>query len=142
MHELVEAREAIELFIGKLAVERATPEEIEAMKKLLEKMKEKAQRGRSFAEEEVEFHMELAACSHNQLLIVMMESILPFIVNWIYDREELIDPSEVIALHANIVEGVARRDPERTKASLREHFRHMRKVIAEINSSPLKGEEL
>ncbi len=140
MHELVEAREAIELFIGRLAVERATPEEVKALRDILEKMEEKAQEGQSFAKEDAEFHMKLATCSHNQLLVVMMESILPFIMNWIYDREELIDPSEVVKLHTNIVEGIARRDLEGTETSLREHFRHMRRVIAEIKSSSNEAE--
>ncbi|RKY63712.1 MAG: GntR family transcriptional regulator [Candidatus Latescibacterota bacterium] len=140
MHELVEAREAIELFIGRLAVERATPEEVKALRDILEKMEEKAREGQSFAEEDAEFHMKLATCSHNQLLVVMMESILPFIMNWIYDREELIDPSEVVKLHTNIVEGIARRDLEGTETSLREHFRHMRRVIVEIKSSSNEAE--
>jgi len=134
MHELLEAREAIELSIGKLAVERATSEEVEALRDIIGRMERKVRRGQSFAEEDAEFHMKLATCSHNQLLVVMMESLLPFIMNWVYDREELVDPSEVVRLHTNIVEMIAAKDPEGTAASLREHFHHMRKVIAEINS--------
>ena len=131
---LIEFREGIESFIGELASERATKEEINELEKVVARMEKKREKGSSFAREEVEFHELLARASHNEFCLKVLESIVPFIVRWVYAREVVINPESVISLHRSIIESIKKRSAQEVRKSIEKHFAHTREVIKKIKS--------
>lgn len=131
--DLIEFREGLELFIGELACRNATTEDMAKLEQLIDRMEQSPEIKMSISAEDVEFHKELAAASHNEYVILVYESILPFVQNWVQAREEVIEPKVVATLHREIVKGIRWGSIKKVKAALDEHFDHMRWILQSIS---------
>ena len=136
--DLAELREALESFIGELACERATRENIKKLRDVVNRMEKRARAGESLVLEDLEFHKELALASHNEFVSVLLESIAPFIVRWIWAREELTSPEEVVALHHRITGELENRELEGVREAIKGHFRHTRMIIRKAREKSLR----
>jgi GntR family transcriptional repressor for pyruvate dehydrogenase complex len=130
--EVVETRVAIESEIAGLAAERATPEELAALRELLEKMGRRRGDAKRFSEADLEFHLALARATQNTTLIRLLEAIRSLLTQWItraLARPEAFD----IALeqHEKILSAVERRDEAAARAAMREHLLAMGSVLIE-----------
>lgn len=70
--DIISAREAIEMAVAKAAVENATPEDVRGLRELYRRMERALGDRAAFAEADAEFHLALAACSHNEVLKMIM----------------------------------------------------------------------
>ena len=129
IEDLVEFREGLESFIGELACRNASEKDINRLEKLIERMEKSKKRGHSITQEDVEFHKELAAASHNEFVIIVFASLMPFILRWVQAREEVIDPNAVAGLHRRMVEEIRNRRPDKIRNAIKEHFQHMRSIL-------------
>ena len=75
VEELTEARRVIEVQLAALAAERATPEQIEALRGATERMEAAAANPYEYPEADVDFHLELAAAAGNRYLLQAMVDI-------------------------------------------------------------------
>lgn len=73
--ELLEARIVIEPRLMELAVFRATPEDIECVRHIIERMEQKEEPDAEYTALDVEFHTQIAKCAHNKVL----ETVVPVI---------------------------------------------------------------
>ena len=73
--ELTEAREVIEVQLAALAAERATPEQVEALRRATERMEAAAANPYEYPEADVEFHLALAEAAGNRYLLQAMVDI-------------------------------------------------------------------
>ncbi|MBQ5951938.1 MAG: FadR family transcriptional regulator [Lachnospiraceae bacterium] len=77
--ELIQLRKAIEVASARLAAERATPEDIEALEDCYEASTRAGENMKVYAESTVDFHYQVAVTSKNQIFSTMME-IIKFII--------------------------------------------------------------
>ena len=79
IHNLFETRMLIEPQIASLAVQRATPQDISNLKRIVAEMDKLQVNSAETAEMDVQFHTTVAECSHNDVLIrvvpIIIESI-------------------------------------------------------------------
>ncbi|WNS78804.1 FadR/GntR family transcriptional regulator [Domibacillus sp. DTU_2020_1001157_1_SI_ALB_TIR_016] len=73
--DIVEARMSIEPIIIKFAAMRATEEDIQQLKKTIEKMEQETKQGIYVPETDEELHSGIAKASHNDLFITFMSAI-------------------------------------------------------------------
>ena len=75
VEELTEARRVIEVQLAALAAERATPEQVEALRRATERMEAASANPYEYPEADVDFHLELAAAAGNRYLLQAMVDI-------------------------------------------------------------------
>jgi GntR family transcriptional repressor for pyruvate dehydrogenase complex len=69
IEELIEARELLELSIVAMAAERASPQEIERLRRQVDRLQETVSDPDAFPDADVEFHLALAAAAGNRFLL-------------------------------------------------------------------------
>lgn len=75
--DLIQIRAILEPPIAALAAQNATEEELEALKKILLEIEDLIGRREDYAQKDVEFHEQIANCSHNSV----MSNLVPVIGN-------------------------------------------------------------
>lgn len=75
--DVLEVRRGLDVSAARLASQRRTPEDLDAMAATLRARRDAAENGhqRAFAESDVAFHLAVAAASHNSLLLDLYASI-------------------------------------------------------------------
>jgi GntR family transcriptional regulator, transcriptional repressor for pyruvate dehydrogenase complex len=74
--ELLEMRKILEVEIAGLAAERATEEQVQAMRTQLERMLASIDTPNGYVDADVEFHAVLARAARNEVLLTMLEPIV------------------------------------------------------------------
>jgi GntR family transcriptional repressor for pyruvate dehydrogenase complex len=75
VEELTEARRVIEVQLAALAAERATPEQVEVLRRATERMEAAAANPYEYPEADVDFHLVLAEAAGNRYLLQAMVDI-------------------------------------------------------------------
>jgi GntR family transcriptional repressor for pyruvate dehydrogenase complex len=131
--EMLEAREVLEVPAARLAAENAREDDIEAIRRSVEREKGSTGRGRKF-EEHRTFHLLVVDAARNQLLSVMNEPV--FVVLRARFLRSDIDPAfwaEVDGDHEEILERIAAGDSAGAGIAMREHLRRLRPAYEGIN---------
>lgn len=84
--EVAEAREMLEFAIADKAIKNAVEQDIEELKQIYEEMDKNLNRGAVFAELDTKFHLRIAECSANNILILFTKAL-----NTIIDRKMIVD---------------------------------------------------
>ena len=132
LDELCEIRRVLEnALIGK-TVELIDDEDLAELRSVTERMKERAERGESFEEEDQEFHQLLFRCHNSGMLLKLLD------VFWMafHKASDWIDvnnprPVNTWRDHADIVEAIAARDVEAARERLDHHYHGILEIIAE-----------
>ncbi len=124
--EIMEVRREIEPALAKLAALRATPADIEAMRRLAEKGSQ-AQTGAQYERWDSAFHAKIAGSVRNSLFegLFAMIGAVRVEQNWKVMREKSFTPTvrdALVAQHLTIVEAIAAREPEQAEAAMRAHL--------------------
>ena len=122
VEELVEARLLIEVRLAELAAERATPEQIVALREAVQRMDEVSTSSRSYPDADVEFHIALAAAANNRYLLQAMNDLRAYLLDDMELGAEAVirrfgDLRPSVASHRLLAEAVADRDPARAAAA-------------------------
>ena len=116
-HELAEARLALETTAARLAAERATAEDLGAMRDALEEVADSASRS-------VDFHTALVSSAHNKALLLMWSAtraLLEEAFDTLHARQP--DMVEVARqVHRRLYEAIEKRDGELAVRLMREHL--------------------
>lgn len=73
--ELMEVRRGLEVQAANLAAQRREPQDMDALTRVVRAMRENMGDVETYTRLDVEFHLRLAAASHNMLLVYLVESI-------------------------------------------------------------------
>ncbi len=138
IEELREIRRVLETgLIGK-TIEVIPESDIAELRAVTQRMRERAERNESFAEEDQLFHELLFRCQNNRMLNGLIE------VFWraFYKASDFAnltnsDPLATWRDHHEIVEAIVARDVERARTRLDEHYQGIMGVI-EMNKQTLK----
>jgi GntR family transcriptional regulator, transcriptional repressor for pyruvate dehydrogenase complex len=135
-HQIMEARELLEVKISGLAAERATVQDIEAMQAAIEKMAAGNLSPTEFAATDVAFHHLLARAADNPLFLAMANSINDVMIHlrlWSTKLYGLAEASKLaVQDHSQILERVKGRDVEGARRAMEEHLAQTRKVLDQV----------
>jgi len=127
---VLEVRKALECSFIREVIQKISQKEIEKLKRLLVKMKAKAEHGEHFAPEDSEFHQTIFKVVGNYLLLKLLYIFWKLLEN-ARDETLIVEPDLVgsVARHRKVVEAIERKDVEAAQTSLFEHFESIEKRI-------------
>jgi len=130
VEELRELRRVLEVGLIHKTIEMIGEEDLTALREVTERMRQRAERNESFAEEDEQFHRLLFRCQNNRMLTGLIE------IFWraFYKASNFAnlanaDPLATWRDHHEIVEAIAARDVERARKRLDEHYAGILQVI-------------
>lgn len=136
--DLCEVRLLLEPQIAALAAERATDEEIDAIRTSCDACVAKIRAGENHTEQDIGFHEAIARASHNGVITkvvpVIQQGVSIFIEVTHSDLVEM-----TVRTHQQIMDAIARRDENAAYAAMREHLitnrDHINEAVVERESS-------
>ena len=121
--DLVNVRLLLEPGIAEMAAQNATPEDIERLRRLCERVENKIHSGERYIEDDIAFHTCIAESSKN----LVVGQLIPVIDTAV---KKLID--ETIMTHRMITEAIANHDPIGAKAAMVMHLNFNRSYIKKV----------
>lgn len=123
LESLGEARLFFEIGMVRLAVARASDEDIRCMKEQIERLQSSVGDREAFVKADMAFHTAIASCAGNPLFTALSE----FLLTWLFEhhREMLAVPGVeelTIEEHQAIFEEIAARDEEAAVRTLTDHL--------------------
>lgn len=122
---VIEARVAIEAEAAALAAERRTPNDLRAIRRALAARAATQVGLEQHVDADMAFHRSVVVASHNEVLVELFDTFVPRVRRTMVAMlraRPLADPDADHAAHADLVEAVAVRSPERAAALSRAHL--------------------
>ncbi len=124
---LCEVRSLLEVEIIKLAAERATPEDIEEIQKIVDDLETLLNLPARFYERAVDFHRSLALATHNLLLVIIFDAIQELVLGM---RQTLVPepiaPQAALRSFRQILEHIQARNPGGAAQAIEQHLYEIR----------------
>ena len=110
------------MHLAGLAAERATDEDVAQLREIHERMQRETSDVEAAARDDLEFHRAIARATHNELFLLLMDSIGSSLID--IRRENLGSGSAPMTLsqHERILELIAVHDPEAARTAMRAHL--------------------
>jgi GntR family transcriptional repressor for pyruvate dehydrogenase complex len=111
----------VETHMAERAAERATPENIEEMRRLCDEMEGSGDDLEAAAERDLEFHRSIATAAHNELYLVLLDSIRGALL----DIRRSLMPGRLrktVRAHRKIIDAIAAGDVPAAGAAMQEHL--------------------
>jgi GntR family transcriptional regulator, transcriptional repressor for pyruvate dehydrogenase complex len=128
--EIFELRKLIEPHIASLAAERATPREIERMKRLLDKQKDQVDGGATGVDADTEFHFAIGQATQNHAIEKLVSGLLDVLS---HSREESLQTlarrQASIDSHLAIVAAIEKHDQEKAREAMRCHIEQVERNV-------------
>lgn len=144
--ELLEAREAIEEIIVKLAAQRANEEDLAEMRRWLNKMEEKFERGEYLASEDLKFHQAILAASKNAVLMefgaILEEFFQETILAGSKASREQGPRRRTLEEHKELYESIKNKDAKRAIRVMRKHLEAIRDAVFQEDNGEDKVAEI
>jgi GntR family transcriptional repressor for pyruvate dehydrogenase complex len=138
--DVCETRLILETELAALAAERITASEAATLTSLVERMGQHLEaKDSSFEDLDLEFHLQLAACSKNQVLQQLMKPIRGLVFEWIVKSQQF--PGLRLNAHRQhqaILQALVQRKPEKARKAMREHletFLHAVSLLEQVSAS-------
>jgi GntR family transcriptional regulator, transcriptional repressor for pyruvate dehydrogenase complex len=138
--EMTEARLIFEPQVARLAAERITEQEIEALKNNVEKTAKLLKAGHPVVQENIEFHILIAEATHNTVISLTMKTMLDVAQEMtVVSKDTLAERIKVsrhsLTHHKEILKALDKRDPQRVYELIHEHVvriqRGLKKAMVE-----------
>ena len=132
--ELIETRLAIEPHIVRLVVSNASHRELRKLETALENVLRAKQDANSFSLADEAFHLVLAHCSQNPLLIWMYKRIndIRSHAQWSYRKHNILTVEKIAEYnhqHSELVKSIIRRDMEGASSLMTQHLNQAKKDL-------------
>ena len=132
--ELFEMRRIIEPQLAYLAAERASPEEIIEMEKILSVQEEQISKGESGTDFDKTFHYTLAKATKNHVLIRVMDSVMDALTE---SRDQYLQvegrPEKSLVRHRELLRVIKEGDKELAADIMREHLEDIENSLFGVN---------
>lgn len=137
--EIWEARKTLEPEIARLSAEKATSQDVQALKKALQSMHEMAEKkdNKGFLEADQKFHMALVAATKNPTIEWIVHPLLQNMAQelWMEIKKDSLSNEEHVktslSLHNQILSAIKNRDKELARKEIKRHFIELEKYISE-----------
>lgn len=136
-----EVRAAIEIAVAGLAAERATDDEVRELADASKRFYEVMDDIEAVSDADVEFHRTLARLTHNDLFLIMLDSVGDVLLK--IRRATLGIPDDAATGHRHheaIVESVRQHDPTAAREAMRRHLESALEIWHELGPVPLTDE--
>ena len=142
IQEVVEARIVLEQTIVGFAAERATEEDIAAIRTQLELLQKDKPGGKKIIQSDYGFHKALAKASHNVILERFFDEIQQQVKSWMEQKSLVAGAYDrVFDEHAAVLTAIERRDVRRAKAAMAAHLKnagnHLLASLDESQPTPI-----
>jgi GntR family transcriptional repressor for pyruvate dehydrogenase complex len=128
--DVLEVREIIEPELARRAAERATPEQIAELERILERQAAKVQRGESYPEEDAAFHDAIAVAANNAIVLRLLNVVLDLLRETRAGHLQGGDrPRRSLEGHARILQAIRQRDGETACRAMAEHISTVRERL-------------
>ena len=132
--ELLEIRQVLESWAVQRATEKATKQDVQALERVIEQMKDDFRKGELGDKADADFHLAIAHATHNTILSHLMATWYHLLWNCQkVSREKLFDNEKnrrlLLNQHVEIFEAIRDHDKERAINAIR---RHIQFVEAEL----------
>lgn len=137
--ELMEARLIVEPKLAARAAERATTDDIKAMKRAITRMEENASDASQFVASDLEFHQAVYNAAGNRVcatLFTVIHQSLEELVRFTY---VLTEPERTIRFHRRVFAAIRRKDPEAAHLRMVEHLRDASTLIDRAEASQVRN---
>jgi DNA-binding GntR family transcriptional regulator len=126
-----DARLAIEAALARLAAARATPEQVDALRRIGDHEPAAHADAFAFVERDLALHLSIARVARNHYLEDCLTRVLPLSARlWHLLFRELGADRTLMFEHGSIIDAIARRDPDAAEAAVREHLGVARRTLA------------
>lgn len=122
--DVCETRMIVETELAALAADRATPDDLTALERLLAQGGESLKENRTlYSRVDLDFHLAIAKASDNKLLALLLADIRSLLEEWITKSQELPGLMEnAHQQHSRILKGIRERDPHTARREMRAHL--------------------
>jgi DNA-binding FadR family transcriptional regulator len=125
--QVMEARIAIECQAVRLACLKANPSDIQRLESVIERIQLTASDEIAGAEADFDFHTQLVAASHNEVLRLLHVEIAALVRRGHYERRRAASGdtdllSSLGEAHRQLVDAILARDPDAAESVVRDHF--------------------
>jgi len=129
--QVFETRTVIEVALTELAGQRATAQDVQRIKKALERMNAAIGDEEAFAEADVAFHTAVAEAGHNELLAQFYHTASKLLADLILRLVRLPDASEgSVRIEAAIAAAIERHQVDRARRLARWHMRQVGRLLS------------
>ncbi len=128
-HELYEARLTVEPEMAARAAERATAEDVAALRGALKGMERNPRDMRRFIELDVSFHAAIFRASGNRVFQLMFGAIQRLLLTGIARTSPLVDFAHTLRFHKAIFLAIDHRQPDAARLAMTEHLLDARAVL-------------
>lgn len=145
LEDVCETRILLETELAAFAAERLTADDAVLLKSLVAKGRDNLKRNTNqYITSDLDFHLAVANCSHNNLLPRLLLDIRELLMEWIQKSQELPGVREnAQEQHERILQAILNRDTEKARSEMRAHlhtFERAYKLLGRI-STPVGREE-
>jgi GntR family transcriptional regulator, transcriptional repressor for pyruvate dehydrogenase complex len=127
---ITEVRRLLEVEIAGLAAERRTAEDLAALRNILDEFPHVAGSKEAFVRWDMTFHVRLAAATHNQLLVLLLDSMSGVMARVRELGYEVPNTHEqALAYHQNIFTQVELASRDGARQAMREHIDNSEQVM-------------
>jgi GntR family transcriptional regulator, transcriptional repressor for pyruvate dehydrogenase complex len=138
--EVASARLEIERVILRNVFEHVSSADIELLKENVLKAKRKAENRLGALDEHVQFHKLLARASGNQVFVIVMESIMIVLANFLRPLEQDLERTKrMISFHENILNAIIDKKVDEALVSLEEDLLLGRNSLVLLHNSQSNG---
>jgi len=139
--EVTEARLVFELGIIPLVVERATPADIDTLRKMTDAHMRALKQGKYTMDMSADFHSAVAACTHNAAITMLVQSFHgPLLMSLI--EAKTVAPAmgrTGTAEHVALIDAIAARDVKLAQDIMRTHLQRTAKRVGKTPAKPRAG---
>ncbi len=126
MLELMEVRKGLEVQSAMLAAQRRDAQDLEGIRRVLQAMREKQGDLEAYTRLDVDFHMRIAAASHNTMMVSLVESIRDALRNTItaglQSRGQSLQFENIQLAHEQLYETLVASDVQAAMQAMSQHF--------------------
>lgn len=136
IEELRQIRQVLEVGLIDKTIEMINDEDLAELRAVTERMRIRAERNESFAEEDQQFHQLLFRCQNNQMLSALIDIFWTayYKVSGFADLENP-TPLATWRDHHEIVEAIAAKDVDAARSRLAAHYAGLQRVVAQNRSA-------
>lgn len=137
--QLIEARSAIEPYIARLAAIHATQRDLAAMERVLNELENSSDDKDKFTRLDAEFHLAIARCARNPLLLQVYEHINDVRGHalWGVMKDKILSKDQMDAYnaqHRGIFEAIKTRNAQDVSGKIRDHLEKARQDLVGAES--------
>ncbi|KXS43517.1 MULTISPECIES: FadR/GntR family transcriptional regulator [unclassified Candidatus Frackibacter] len=135
--ELIETRKILEVESAALAAKRATEDDLENIKQVIDEMKEAINQGKLGDQADAKFHFAVAKATHNQMFVRVMYTISDLLIQAIGEsRKQLFklkDNNETLyEQHKQVYEEIVNNNPQKAREAMYHHLETTRKELNKL----------